>query len=173
MEVLGDHTANGNIQKTSFTADLDADDDDSIGMQTQTSHDPLLGNFMSFETVDLEEDGLTQKDSVPALVKPKKLVQRKRKTMASGVKEEMGNMRSVIENFVQVMQNKNSHEDILWDQLSAAIFDIEDMDEDVKVEALDFFSGDRVENLKRCFLRIPMNKRKDWIMRKLEDGKKY
>lgn len=173
MDVLGENSANGNIQKTCFTADVDVYDDD---VSPQEAFDSLLGKNRSFETetINLDDDNMTQQtpasSTVSQTAKPFKLPQRKRKTMAAGLKEEMGNMRGTMENFVDVMKEKNHYEDIIWDQISSAIFSIEDMDEDKKVTALELFSGERVDNLKRCFLRIPEHKRKEWILKRLGDS---
>lgn len=168
--MLGDNTANGNIQRTCSTADMDAHVTDSVEVSTQHNSDPLLGNFMSFESVNLEDDGGTPQ-STPIVsaqaTNVNKLPCRKRKSLASGLKEEMGNMRATMETFVDVLKEKNRYDDIIWDQISNAIFSIEEMEEDTKVEALEIFSGEHAENLKRCFLRVPEHKRMGWLLKKL------
>ncbi|KAF5188164.1 hypothetical protein FRX31_022249 [Thalictrum thalictroides] len=176
VDVLGENSANGNIQRTGFTVDVDTHMDESINVSPNPTHDPLLNNSMRFEAVNLDDDGATQHTSVsPPLTQPKKankLLPRKRKSMSmvAGLKEEVGNMRGSIDGLVDVIKEKNHYEDIIWDQISNAIWEIEDMEEDIKVDALELFSGDHVENLKRCFLRIPVHKRKDWLLKKINNS---
>ncbi|KAF5182450.1 hypothetical protein FRX31_027963, partial [Thalictrum thalictroides] len=57
-------------------------------------------------------------------------------------------MRGSIDGLVDVIKEKNHYEDIIWDQISNAIWEIEDMEEDIKVDTLELFSGDHIENLK-------------------------
>lgn len=139
-------------------------------MTSQHNVDPLLGSSMTFETINLEDGGtqhVSGSQSLLQLPKINKLPQRKRKSLAMGLKEEMGNMRETMETFVDVLKKKNCYDDIIWDRISTAIWIIEEMEEDTKVEALEIFSGEHAENLKRCFLRVPEHKRMGWLLRKL------
>ncbi|KAF5198406.1 hypothetical protein FRX31_012007 [Thalictrum thalictroides] len=141
--------------------------DESGDISPNPTHDPLLGNSIRFDYVNLDDDGPTQHTSIPPpLAQPKKankLLPRKHKSMSIvvGFKKKVGNMCGSIDGLVDVIKEKNHYEDIIGDQISNAIWEIEDMEEDIKVDALELFSGDHVENLKRCFLRIPTHKRKD------------
>ncbi|KAF9620446.1 hypothetical protein IFM89_012623 [Coptis chinensis] len=108
---------------------------------------------------------------------PTKLPQKKkRKSTKGGDNDIIEGMKLVMQNVADslgertaVKASKNNALALIWDQICSALYKIDGMDVPQKIVAMELFSKDGVENLNMFFLKMDIDMRATWLLKKLAE----